>query len=68
MTSSHLIRETVEIVGINSITNGCSCEEHHTCGCVLEEDTLIRLRKRQVYINGYEKSAVGVYWVSEGVD
>ena len=66
--SSHLTGETVEIVGINSNTNGQSCEEHHTCGCVLAEDTLVRLQKHQVYINGYEKSAVGVYWVSDGVD
>ena len=66
--SPHLTGETVEIVGINSDTNGHSCEEHHTCGCVLAEDTLIRLRKHQVYINGHEQSAVGVYWVSDGVD
>ena len=65
--SFHPLRE-VEIVGINSITNGGSCEEHHTCGCVLEEDSLVRLRKHQVYINGHEQSAVGVYWVSDGVD
>ena len=66
--SFHPLREIVEIVGINSNTNGHSCEEHHTCGCVLEEDCLVRLRKRQVYINGHEQSAVGVYWVSDGVD
>ena len=66
--SSHLLGEIVEIVGINSHTNGRSCGEHHTCGCVLEEDSLVRLRKRQVYINGHEQSAVGVYWVSDRVD
>ena len=66
--SFHPLGEIVEIVGINSNTNGRSCEEHHTCGCVLEEDTLVRLQKRQVYINGCEQSAVGVYWVSDGVD
>ena len=66
--SFHPLGAIVEIVGINSNTNGRSCEEHHTCGCVLEEDTLVRLRKRQVYINGHEQSAVGVYWVSDGVD
>ena len=60
--------EIVESVGINSNTNGCSCEEHHTCGCVLEEDCFVRLRKHQVYINGHEQSAVGVYWVSDGMD
>ena len=54
--SFHPLGEIVEIVGINSNTNGRSCEEHHTCGCVLEEDTLVRLRKRQVYINGHEKA------------
>ena len=66
--SSHPLGEIVEIVGINSNTNGHSCEEHHTCGCVLEEDSLVQLRKHQVYINGHEQSAVGVYWVSDGVD
>ena len=66
--SFHPLREIVEIVGINSTTNRRSCEEHHTCGCVLEEDTLVRLRKRQVYISGHEQSVVGVYWVSDGVD
>ena len=66
--SFHPLGEIVEIVGINSNTNGHSCEEHHTCGRVLEEDSLVQLRKRQVYINGHEQSAVGVYWVSDGVD
>ena len=65
---SHPLREIIEIVGINSHTNGRSCEEHHTCGCVLEEESLVRLRKCQVYINGHEQSAVGVYWVSDGMD
>ena len=65
---THLTGEIVEIVGINSNTNGHSCEEHHTCGYVLAEDTLIQLQKHQVYINGHEQSAVGVYWVSDGVD
>ena len=62
---THPTGEIVEIVGIDSNTNGHSCEEHHTCGCVLAEDTLIQLQKHQVYINGHEQSAVGVYWVSD---
>ena len=66
--SFHPLGEIVETVGINSNTNGRSCEEHHTCGCVLEEDSLVRLQKRQVYINGHEQSAVGVYSVSDGMD
>ena len=66
--SSYLLGEIVEIVGINSNTNGHSCETHHKCGCVLEEDSLVRLRKHQVYINGHKQSVVGVYWVSDGMD
>ena len=66
--STHPTGEIVEIVGINLNTNGCSCEEHHTCGCVLAEDTLVQLLKHQVFINGHGQSAVGVYWVSDGVD
>ena len=66
--SSHPLGEIIEIVGINSNTNGRSSEEHHTCECVLEEDSLVQRRKRQVYIDGHEKSVVGVYWVSDGVD
>ena len=65
---THPTGEIVEIVGINSNINGQSCEEHDTCGCVLAEDTLIRLQKHQVFINRHEQSAVGVYWVSDGVD
>ena len=65
---THPTGEIVEIVGINSNTNGQSCEEHDTCGCVLVEDTLVRLQKHQVFINRREQSAVGVYWVSDGVD
>ena len=38
---THPTGEIVEIVGINSNTNGRSCEEHDTCGRVLAEDTLI---------------------------
>ena len=34
----------------------------------MEEDSLVRLQKRQVYINGYEQSGVGVYSVSNGMD
>ena len=66
--STHPTGEIVEIVGINSNTNGHSSEEHHTCGCALAEDTLVQLRKRQVLIDGHEQSPVGVYWVSDGVD
>ena len=31
-------------------------------------DTLAQLQKHQLFINEHEQSAVGVYWVSDGVD
>ena len=34
----------------------------------IAEDTLVQLQKCQVFINRHEQSAVGVYWVSDGVD
>jgi len=39
----------VEIVGIEKEDRGRSCEEHAVCGVVVEEDTLLRLRKEPSY-------------------
>ena len=36
---------TIEIFGIESPTNGRSCEEHVICGSVLQDDVVVRLRK-----------------------
>ena len=35
----------VEIVGIEKGDRGRLCEEHNVCGEVVEEDTLLRLRR-----------------------
>ena len=64
----HPSGETVEIVGINSATNGRSCEEHTICGHVLEEDMVVRLRKVQVMIQGREEGVIAAFWVSDGID
>ena len=43
--SHHPWGRTVEILGIQSPRNGRSCEEHPICGCVLQEDSIVRFRK-----------------------
>ena len=42
----------VEIVGLERGGRGSSCEEHDVCGSVVEEDTLLRLRKVQILVDG----------------
>ena len=32
---------TIEIFGIESLTNGRSCEEHVICGSVLQDDVVV---------------------------
>ena len=66
--SYHPCGDTVEIVGVNSATNGRSCEEHPICGEVVIEDMVLCLRKVQVLINQQEKSAVMAFWVLDGID
>ena len=60
--SYHPRGDTVEIVGVNSPTNGRSCEEHPICGEVVIEDVLLHVRKVQVLINQQEESAVAAFW------
>ena len=59
---------TVEIVGIERGDRGRSCEEHDVCGTVVEEDTLLRLRKEQILVDGQEETAIACYWVTDGID
>ena len=65
--SYHPRGDTVEIVGVNSPTNGQSCEEHPICGEVVIEDVL-HLRKVQLLMNQQEQSAIAAFWVSDGID
>ena len=59
---------TIEIFGIESPTNGRSCEEHVVCGSVLQDDVVVRLRKVQVVIEEKEETAIAAFWVLDGVD
>ena len=69
MTSRHPVGVTVEVVGIESNTQGRSCEHHSTCGSLVEEDVVLRLRKVQVIVDGSEETAIAAYdVVSDGID
>jgi hypothetical protein len=60
---------TVEIVGIESGTNGRSCYQHDVCGSVIEEDVVVRLRKMQIRNNiGKEETAIAAFHVTDGID
>ena len=66
--SYHPRGDTVEIIGVNSPPNRCSCEEHPICGEVVIEDVVLHLRKVQVLINPQEQSAIAAFWVLDGID
>jgi hypothetical protein len=38
------------------------------CGVVVEEDTLLRLRKEQILVDGQEETAIACFWVTDGID
>ena len=59
---------TIEIVGIESDTQGRKCHEHDICGSVMAEDVVVRFRKVQVIVDRKEQSAIAVYRVSDGID
>ena len=65
---THPTGVVVEIVGIDRGDRGRSCEEHDVCGSVVEEDTLLRLRKEQIMVDGVEETAITCYWVTDGID
>ena len=56
------------IVGTEANDRGRSCEEHHHCGEVLEEDMVVRLRKVQIQAGGGEETAIAAVWVTDGMD
>jgi hypothetical protein len=63
----------LEIVGTAKADCGHRCEEH-SCGKVLEEDVVIRLRREQIFVpnrlgSGHrEETAYTVNWVTDGQD
>ena len=54
----------VNIEGINTSSNGRSCEEHKVGGSVLKLDSLVRFREVQIIVKGKEETALAVYWVT----
>ena len=58
----------VEIVGIEKGNCGCLCEAHDVCGEVVEGDTLLRLRREQILVDGKEETVIACYWVTDEVD
>lgn len=60
----------IEIVGIEESGRGRSCEEHAICGAeALVLDSVVRFRSiQQMNEQGKEESAIGVFWVTDGID
>jgi hypothetical protein len=58
----------LHIVGTEADDRGRSCEEHHHCGEVLEEDMVLRLRKVQIKAGEAEETAIAAIWVTDGID
>ena len=58
----------IKIVGTEKGDCGCSCEEHNVCGVVVEEDTLLRLRRMQIKVDGHKETAIVCFWVTDEID
>uniref|UniRef100_A0A6U3BKK2 Uncharacterized protein n=1 Tax=Entomoneis paludosa TaxID=265537 RepID=A0A6U3BKK2_9STRA len=66
---SHPTHETIHILGTQACNNGRSCEWHDICGLLVEEDSLVRLKKVSIPSKGGAlETAIAVYLVSEGLD
>ena len=69
MSHRHPSGVIVDVVGIKEPSRGQSCEEHATCGYMLEVDTVVRFREIQLLNNEKkEKTAITAYWVTDGFD
>jgi hypothetical protein len=66
----------LDVVGTAGTDHGHSCEEHACCGDVLENDVLVKLRRKQILVPDNiagqgkmkEETAITVNWVSNGID
>ena len=69
MSHLHLSGVIVDVVGIKEPSRGRSCEEHATCGDMLDVDTLVRFFAIQLLNNKKkEETAIAAYWVTDGVN
>jgi hypothetical protein len=66
--ATHLPGIVVEIWEIKKGNCGRSCKEHNVCGKVVEEETLVHLRKVQMMVGGKEVLAIAAIWVTDKVD
>ena len=59
----------VNVVGIEEPSRGRSCDEHATCGDMLEVDTVVRFCAIQLLSDKKkEETAITAYWVTDGFD
>ena len=58
----------VKVVGIKMVDSGHSCKEHSVCGEVVEEDTLLHLRRVQIEVDGHKETTIACIWVTDGID
>ena len=68
MSHRHPSGVIVDVVAIKEPSRGRSCEEHATCGDMLEVDTVVRFRAIQLLNDkNKEETDIAAYWVTYGV-
>jgi hypothetical protein len=67
----------LDVIGTAGTNHGCSCKEHACCSNILENDLLVKLRRKQILVPDNivggggkmkEETAITVNWVSNGID
>ena len=61
-------RPDIEIVGLDSSTNGRSCTCHATCGQYVFVDDILRLVKCVVTVNGVTEEAIKLVKITDATD
>ena len=69
MSHHHPLGIIVDVVGIEELVRGRSCEVHDTCGEIVAVDTVVRFRAVQLLGDqGKEETTIAAYWVTNGID
>ena len=59
----------MEIVGMEMVCQGCSCNEHcNNCGKVMAEDIVVHLRKVQILVERQEETVIAAVWINNGIN
>jgi hypothetical protein len=61
-------RPDIEIVGLDSSTNGRSCTCHATCGQYVFVDDILRLVRCVVTVNGVTEEAIKLVKITDATD